>query len=262
MQIYGGSLTASSIDHDIAISAIGALSINQVKVNSAGATPQGSVFLSATGDINSASAYNVANPVVIGKNIEINSTSGAIGATSAVVNGASTLTNINPLVIQATGTIQANGTVDGGVLDSASATGTYIIQSKGDLRLGTIQSTGGPVFLEAAGSDDNPANILNGRAAVGLTQAQSQHLQRRLDEPRPAQRQRRHQRRQQLPVDGDVGLQRLLPAPEHRVPDRQHLQPDLGRPDGAAGAGGRQARHRIRPMSRRRRCRSRPRRGS
>ncbi|WP_441254224.1 leukotoxin LktA family filamentous adhesin [Bradyrhizobium sp. 613_E4_N2_2] len=177
VQLYGGSLTASSIDRDIAISAIGALSINQVKVNSAGTTPQGSVFLSATGDINSASAYNIANPVVIGKNIEINSTSGAIGAKSAVVNGASTLTNINPLVIQATGTVQANSTVDGGVLDSASATGTYIIQSKGDLRLGTVQSTGGPVFLEAAGSDGNQANILNGRAAVGLTQAQSQHLQ-------------------------------------------------------------------------------------
>ncbi|WP_354268854.1 beta strand repeat-containing protein [Bradyrhizobium japonicum] len=177
VQIYGGSLTASSIDHDIAIAATGALSINQVKVNSAGATPQGNVFLSATGDINSASAYDVTTPVVIGKNIEINSTSGAIGAKSAVVNGASTLTNINPLVIQATGTIQASGAVDGGVLDSASATGTYIVQSKGDLRLGTIQSTGGPVFLEAAGSDGNQASILNGRAAVGLTQAQSQHLQ-------------------------------------------------------------------------------------
>ncbi|WP_063195857.1 leukotoxin LktA family filamentous adhesin [Bradyrhizobium sp. AT1] len=177
VQLYGGSLTASSIDRDIAIAAVGALSINQVKVNSAGATPQGNVFLSAVGDINSASAYNPANPVVIGKNIEINSTSGAIGATSAVVNGASTLTNINPLVIQATGTVQAGGSVDGGVLDSTSATGTYIIQSKGDLRLGTIQSTGGPVFLEAAGSDGNQASILNGRAAVGLTQAQSQHLQ-------------------------------------------------------------------------------------
>lgn len=177
VQLYGGSLTASSIDRDIAIAAVGALSINQVKVNSAGATPQGNVFLSATGDINSAAAYNVATPVVIGRNIEINSASGAIGAKSAVVNGASTLTNINPLVIQATGTVQASGAVDGGVLDSASATGTYIVQSKGDLRLGTIQSTGGPVFLEAAGSDGNPASILNGRAAVGLTQAQSQHLQ-------------------------------------------------------------------------------------
>ncbi|WP_456617783.1 leukotoxin LktA family filamentous adhesin [Bradyrhizobium sp. P5_C12] len=177
VQVYGGSLKADTIDRDIAIAATGSLSIDHVKVNSAGATPQGSVFLSATGDINSASAYNVANPVVIGKNIEINSTAGAIGATSAVVNGASTLTNINPLVIQATGTIQAGGAVDGGVLDSASATGTYIVQSKGDLRLGTIQSTGGPVFLEAAGSDGNQASILNGRAAVGLTQAQSQHLQ-------------------------------------------------------------------------------------
>ncbi|MCK1476877.1 leukotoxin LktA family filamentous adhesin [Bradyrhizobium sp. 197] len=177
VQVYGGSLTASSIDHDIAIAAIGSLSINQVKVNSAGSTPQGSVFISATGDINSASPYDVASPVVIGKNVEINSTAGAIGATSSVVNGASTLTNINPLVIQATGTTQAGGSVDGGVLDSASATGTYIVQSKGDLRLGTVQSSGGPVFLEAAGSDGNQASILNGRAAVGLTQAQSQHLQ-------------------------------------------------------------------------------------
>jgi len=38
-----------------------------------------------------------------------------------------------PLVIQATGTSQSDGTVDGGVLDSASANGTYIVQSKGDL---------------------------------------------------------------------------------------------------------------------------------
>lgn len=179
VQVYGGSLTANSVDHDIAIAAIGSLSINQVKVSPtvAGNAPQGSVFLSANGDINSAAAYDVATPVVIGKNVEINSTAGAIGATSAVVNGASTLTNINPLVIQATGTILAGGSIEGGVLDSASATGTYIVQSKGDLRLGTVQSTSGPVFLEAAGSDGNQASILNGRAAVGLTQAQSQHLQ-------------------------------------------------------------------------------------
>ncbi|MET4255568.1 hypothetical protein ABIC09_000496 [Bradyrhizobium sp. S3.12.5] len=179
VQLYGGSLTANSIDHDISISAIGSLSINQVKVSPTvtGQAPQGSVFLSAIGDINSASPYDVANPVVIGKNIEIDSAAGAIGATSSVVNGASTLTNINPLVIQATGTVQTNGAVDGGVLDSASATGSYIIQSKGDLRLGTVQSTGGPVFLEAAGSDGNQASILNGRAAAGITAAESAHLQ-------------------------------------------------------------------------------------
>ncbi|MEH2493083.1 leukotoxin LktA family filamentous adhesin [Bradyrhizobium sp. AZCC 2230] len=179
VQLYGGSLTANSVDHDISIAAIGSLSINQVKVSPTvtGNAPQGSVFLSAIGDINSASPYDITNPVVIGKNIEIDSAAGAIGATSSVVNGASTLTNINPLVIQATGTVQSNGTVDGGVLDSSSATGAYIVQSKGDLRLGTIQSTGGPVFLEAAGSDGNPASILNGRAAAGITAAESAHLQ-------------------------------------------------------------------------------------
>lgn len=179
VQVYGGSLTATSIDRDIAIAAVGSLSINQVAVNSgvSGRAPQGSVFISATGDINSAAPYNAANPVVIGKNIEINSSGGAIGATSSVVNNATTLTNINPLVIQATGTTQSDGTVDGGVLESASATGTYIVQSKGDLRIGTIQSTGGPVFLAAAGSDGNQASILNGRAAVGISAAESAHLQ-------------------------------------------------------------------------------------
>ena len=168
VQLLGGSLTANSTDHDISIAAIGGLSINQVAVapTVAGQAPQGSVFLSAIGDINSASPNDVTHPVVIGKNIEIDSAAGAIGATSAVVNNASTLTNINPLVIQATG----------GVLDSSSATGAYIIQSKGDLRLGTIQSTGGPVFLEAAASDGNPASILNGLSSGGLTSAQSAHL--------------------------------------------------------------------------------------
>ncbi|MCS3725067.1 leukotoxin LktA family filamentous adhesin [Bradyrhizobium betae] len=177
VQVYGGSLKADTIDRDIAIAATGSLSIDHVKANALGATPQGSVFLSATGDINSVAAYDVTNPVVVGKNIEINSSGGAIGATSSVVNGATTLTNINPLVIQATGTVQASGAVDGGVLDSASATGTYIVQSKGDLRLGTIQSSGGPVFLEAAGSDNNPASILNGRPAAGISAAESAHLQ-------------------------------------------------------------------------------------
>ncbi len=178
VQVYGGSLTANTIDHDIAIAAVGSLSINQVKVNStvAGNAPQGSVFISATGDINSASPYNVANPVVVGKNIEINSTNGAIGAKSGVSNGTAVLTDINPLVIQATGTTLADGSVDGGVLNSSSKTGTYIVQSKGDLRLGTIESKAGPVFLEAAASDGSHASILNGLSSGGLTAEQSAHL--------------------------------------------------------------------------------------
>ncbi|KJC41165.1 leukotoxin LktA family filamentous adhesin [Bradyrhizobium sp. LTSP857] len=178
VQVYGGSLTANTIDHDIAIAAVGSLSINQVKVNPtvAGNAPQGSVFISATGDINSASAYDVANPIVIGKNIEIDSTNGAIGAMSGVSNGTAVLTNINPLVIQATGTTLIDGSVDGGILNSSSKTGTYIVQSKGDLRLGTVASTAGPVFLEAAASDGNHASILNGLSSGGLTAEQSAHL--------------------------------------------------------------------------------------
>ncbi|MBR1087140.1 leukotoxin LktA family filamentous adhesin [Bradyrhizobium manausense] len=178
VQVYGGNLTASTVDHDIAISAVGSLSINRVTVNPAvnGNAPQGSVYLAATGDINSASAYDVTTPVVIGKNIEIDSTGGAIGATLSVNGGGTAMLTANPLVIQATGTILADGSVDGGVLNSRSITGTYIVQSKGDLRLGTIASSGGPVFLEAAASDGNHASILNGLTAGGLTSAQSAHL--------------------------------------------------------------------------------------
>jgi hypothetical protein len=178
VQVYGGTLTASTVDHDIAISAVGSLSINRVAVNSAvnGNAPQGSVYLAATGDINSASTYDVTTPVVIGKNIEIDSTGGAIGATLSVNgSGVATLT-ANPLVIQATGTTLADGSVDGGILNSSSVTGTYIVQSKGDLRLGTVASSGGPVFLEAAASDGNHASILNGLTSGGLTSAQSAHL--------------------------------------------------------------------------------------
>ncbi|MBR1266082.1 leukotoxin LktA family filamentous adhesin [Bradyrhizobium sp. AUGA SZCCT0222] len=178
VQVYGGRLNATSIDRDIAIAAQGSLVIGQVKVNSAtpGSAPQGNIFLSATGDINSGSPYNFANPVVVGKSIEINSTGGAIGAISSVSNGATVLTNVNPLVVQATGTTLVNGSVDGGVLDSTSSTGTYIVQSSGDLRLGKV-SSGGAVFLAAAASDGQTANILNGLSAGGLTAEQSAHLQ-------------------------------------------------------------------------------------
>ncbi|MBR1196473.1 leukotoxin LktA family filamentous adhesin [Bradyrhizobium sp. AUGA SZCCT0158] len=178
VQVYGGRLNATSIDRDIAIAAQGSLVIGQVKANSAiaGNAPQGNIFLSATGDISSGSPYNVANPVVVGKSIEINSTGGAIGAVSGVSNGATVLTNVNPLVVQATGTTLINGSVDGGLLNSTSSTGTYIVQSTGDLRLGKV-SSGGGVFLAAAASDGATANILNGLSAGGLTAEQSAHLQ-------------------------------------------------------------------------------------
>jgi hypothetical protein len=177
VQVYSGKLTAISDGRDIAIAALGSLVIDQVRATSTtlGASP-GNIFLSATGDINSGAPYNAANPVVIGKSIEINSTGGAIGAVSSVSNGATVLTNVNPLVVKATGTTLLNGSVDGGLLDSTSSTGTYIVQSTGDLRLGRV-SSGGAVFLAAAASDGGTANILNGLSAGGLTAEQSAHLQ-------------------------------------------------------------------------------------
>ena len=174
VQLYGGALTATSTDEDIAISATGSLTIDQVIVSptTPGDAPAGSVYLSATGDINSASTYNLSAPIVVGKNIEIDSSGGAIGA----ITSANGLTNINPLVIEATTTTLGNGSLDGGVLNSRSSTGAYIVQSTGDLRLGSISSSG-PVFLEAAGSDHNAANILNGQTTGGLTAAQTAALQ-------------------------------------------------------------------------------------
>ena len=178
VQVYGGTLSATSVDNDIAIAATGSLSIIQVKANPAtpGNAPQGNIFISATGDITSASAYNVGTPIVVGKSIEIDSSGGAVGAVSSTdSHGSPILTNINPLVIEATPTLLANGTLDGGLLNSSSSTGAYIVQSTGDLRLGAITSSG-PVFLAAAASDGQTANIFNGQAIGGLTAAQTAYL--------------------------------------------------------------------------------------
>jgi hypothetical protein len=175
----GGTLTATSVDSDIAISAAGGLSIAQVKVNpaTAGGAPQGDIYLSATGDITSATPYDVSNPIVVGKSITISTSGGAIGAVSGVdSNGLATLTNINPIVVEATATQLPDGTLDGGLLNSQqSANGAYIIQSTGNLRLGTFLSSG-TVFLEAAAADGQPASILNGLTSGGLTKEQSDYL--------------------------------------------------------------------------------------
>ena len=133
---------------------------------------QGSVYLSATGDINSATAFNANNPVVVGKSIEIDSTGGAIGAVSSVdSNGLAVLNNINPVVVQAWATTLANGTTDGGLLNSSSSTGAYFLQPSADVRIGSIASNG-PVFLEALNG-----SIRNGQTAGGLTAEQQQYLE-------------------------------------------------------------------------------------
>lgn len=169
---YGGTFTAMSTDHDIAVSAAGNLNITQVKANPAvaGNPSQGNIFISATGDISAASSYNANSPIIVGKSITINAT-GAIGAVSGIVSGQAAPTNINPIVIQATATRLSDGTYDGGVLNSKSATGTYLLQSNGDLRVGFVSSDG-PVFLGAANG-----SLLNGLATPGLTTAQTTYLQ-------------------------------------------------------------------------------------
>ena len=178
VQVYGGRLNATSIDRDIAIAAQGSLLIGQVKVNSATPAARRKATYSCRRPATSIRVRPTISPTRSwsARSIEINSTGGAIGAISSVSNGATVLTNVNPLVVQATGTTLVNGSVDGGVLDSASSTGTYIVQSSGDLRLGKV-SSGGAVFLAAAASDGQTANILNGLSAGGLTAEQSAHLQ-------------------------------------------------------------------------------------
>ncbi|MDP1581801.1 MAG: leukotoxin LktA family filamentous adhesin, partial [Bradyrhizobium sp.] len=175
---YGGTLSATSVDRDIAVAAAGGLRIAQVKANPAvaGQASQGNVRITATGDITSATPYNVSNPIVVGKSITINTSGGAIGAVSSVDgNGLAVLTNINPIVIQASATLLSNGTYDGGLLNSESSTGTYIVQSSGDLRIGEVSSNG-PVFLAAAAANGQAASILNGLSTGGLTTQQSAYL--------------------------------------------------------------------------------------
>ncbi|MCK9919144.1 leukotoxin LktA family filamentous adhesin [Microbacteriaceae bacterium K1510] len=174
---YGGTFSATSIDRDIAVTATGGLNVVQVKANPrSGGTSQGNIYISATGDITSASAYNPASPIIVGKSIEIDSSGGAIGARSGVdSSGLAILTDINPIVIQASATLLSNGTYDGGLLNSTSANGTYIIQSSGDLRIGEVSSHGS-VLLAAWGADGRAASILNGTKSDGLTAEQSAYL--------------------------------------------------------------------------------------
>ena len=175
---YGGTLSATSIDRDIAVAAVGALRIAQVKANPAVSTnpSQGNVRITATGDITSSTPYNVNNPIIVGKSITINTSGGAIGAVSSIDGGGqSVLTDINPIVIQASATLLSNGTYDGGLLNSESSTGTYLVQSTGDLRIGAVTSNG-PVFLAAAAADGRSAHILNGVSTGGLTTAQTAYL--------------------------------------------------------------------------------------
>ncbi|MBI5131767.1 MAG: leukotoxin LktA family filamentous adhesin, partial [Rhodopseudomonas palustris] len=177
VQTYGGTFSATSTDRDIAINAAGALNIAQVRANPAvaGNASRGDVYITAAGDITAASPFNPANPIVVGRNVTINSTGGAIGARSSIDSTGLVLVDINPIVIQASATSLSNGGYDGGLLNSRSENGTYLIQSRGDLRVGNVSSNGA-VFLAAMATDGRPASILNGVTTEGLTADQSAYL--------------------------------------------------------------------------------------
>ncbi len=176
VQTFGGALTASSTDRDINIMHRGDVNVASIRVaGTGGQDPRGNVRLSATGDIYSSAGYDVASPIVIGKSVELHSIGGAIGARTGVVGGQQVLTNINPIVLQASGVRLANGGVDGGVIDSTSSTGTYLVQSRGDMRIGHVASNGS-VFLAAAGSDGQTANILAGASRTGPSVEEAERL--------------------------------------------------------------------------------------
>ncbi|MGY4331637.1 hypothetical protein ACVWWG_006054 [Bradyrhizobium sp. LB7.2] len=246
VQVYGGSLTASSIDHDIAIAAIGSLSINQVMVNSAGSTPQGSVFISATGDINSASPYDVANP-----SRDRQERRDQLHRRRDRRDEQRRQWREHAYQYQSAGD-PGDGHDAGRRQRRRRGSRQRLghrhlhraVQGRFAPRHGPVERRPGVPGGRRLGRQpgEHPEWKGSGWSHPGAEPASAG----RLGQPRPAQRQRRHQRRQQLPVDGDVGLQRLLPAQEHRVHERQHLQPDFGGADGAAGASGRQARHRPR----------------
>jgi filamentous hemagglutinin family protein len=151
-QLYGGTLTATSINSDINIEMRGNAVISGI---AAGA---GDVTLKATGDITAASAYNVNAPIIRGASIRLDSESGAIGARSSTGGG---LADINPIIVQ---------TGAGGVLDSAKSAAIYVAQTNGDLRVGRIVSNGS-VYLAA-----NQGSILRGNSRVAPTEQETARL--------------------------------------------------------------------------------------
>jgi hypothetical protein len=159
VSLGSGTLTASSTHGSIYASAIGGLRLSSV-------TAGNDVNLAATNDIVSAGALNLsAAPVVSGRNITLTTTGGAIGASTTTSGGNPTPVNLQPLLLQADGLINASGT-----------TAVYLIQKNGDFRIGNVASNGA-VFLMAAGADGQPANLVNGIAPTVDSAEQARQAQ-------------------------------------------------------------------------------------
>ena len=170
VSLSGGQLAAASTSGGVNIAGLGSLVLSGISA------PNGSVSLSATGDITAALAMNVAVPTITAQNITLASSGGAIGAITSVGSDGTTTLAAAPLVVQATPAILADGTTSGGVVSASGNTGVYLIQSTGDLRIGAVSSNG-PVFLMAAATDGKAANIVNGVSATTQTAADDARLQ-------------------------------------------------------------------------------------
>ncbi|RYX88526.1 MAG: hypothetical protein EOO28_35930, partial [Comamonadaceae bacterium] len=101
-----------------------------------GLRTNGNLFLSTNGSVFSATGTNVQ---VQAKNIDLNSDTGGFGSLANPLR-------VNPLVTT------TNGAPSGGVIKAHAQNGIYLDQANGDMRISTIESVAGDVWLRSNGS--------------------------------------------------------------------------------------------------------------
>jgi hypothetical protein len=99
----------------------------------------GDVVIKAMDSLDPQSGLPAGTVNISGGDITLSSNTGQVG------------TAVNPLVIQANSTEAENGGVEGGIVNASAAGDIGLVQSTGDLLVGTIESTSGDVYLEARG---------------------------------------------------------------------------------------------------------------
>ena len=131
-----GVLTATAGNQGVYLNLNSGAIIQQVSAGSS-VTGYGNVVINATGDLTTVPQIAPGVPVnVIGNNITLTSSAGAVGSQAA------------PLDIAANGTPTANG-VTGGVVNVNALDDIGLVRDNGDLLIGSIVSIGGNVFVTA-----------------------------------------------------------------------------------------------------------------
>jgi hypothetical protein len=130
VSLNGGALQAASSTGDVDINATGELPLLRVAAG-------GAINLSAQGSI--VAAAGAANPLLSASSISLDSISGGIGSSAQALD------------VQGLTTVDAYGATVGGLVN-ASAQGDIVLQApSGDLRVGSVVSSGGNVSLSAPG---------------------------------------------------------------------------------------------------------------